>query len=129
MQVLQGPQLDYAINVITLSYWERQKLAAGLVGQLTQGPREFVGEQAWQARLTELAITNERQVRIATEGALLGGLIARGVSPELGVLSDGAQQFVLFVHAACWIHAERPLAKLVPYNDQHTAAIENSTKT
>jgi len=124
LQVLQGPQLDYAINVITLSYWERQKLAAGLVGQLTQGPREFVGEQAWQARLTELAITNERQVRIATEGALLGGLIARGVSPELGVLSDGAQQFVLFVHAACWIHAERPLAKLVPYNDQHTAAIE-----
>jgi hypothetical protein len=42
----------------------------------------------------------------------------------LGVLSDGAQQFVLFVHAGCWIHAERPLAKLVPHNDQHRAEIE-----
>ena len=54
----------------------------------------------------------------------MGGLIARGVSPALGVLSDGAPQFVILVHAACWVHAERPLAKLVPYNDEHRAAIE-----
>ena len=124
LQVLQGRQRDYAINETTLAYWERQRLAAALVGQLSQGPRAFAGEPAWQARLTELAITDERLVRIATEGALLGGLIARGVSPDLGVLSDGAAQFVLFVHAGCWIHAERPLAKLVPHNDQHRAEIE-----
>jgi hypothetical protein len=124
LHVLQGSQRDYAINETTLAYWERQKLAAVLVDQLTQGPQEFVGEQAWQARLTELAISNERHVLIATEGALLGGLIARGVSPELVVLSDGAPQFVILVHAGCWIHAERPLAKLVPYNDEHRAVIE-----
>jgi hypothetical protein len=124
LQVLQGSQRDYAINEITLNYWQRQKLAAALVDQLTQGTQEFVGEQAWQARLAELAITDERHVRIATEGALLGGLVARGVSPELVVLSDGAPQFVVFVHASCWIHAERPLAKLVPHNDQHRAEIE-----
>jgi hypothetical protein len=40
------------------------------------------------------------------------------------MLSDGAPQFVVFVHAACWIHAELPLAKLVPHNDQHRAEIE-----
>ena len=124
LQVLQGNHRAYAINEITLAYWERQKLAAALVGQLTQGPQEFVGEQAWQARLTELAIMDERHVRFATEGALLGGLVARGVSPDLAVLSDGAPQFVVFVHASCWIHAERPLAKLIPHNDQHRAAIE-----
>jgi hypothetical protein len=124
LQVLQGSQRDYAINEITLTYWERQKLAAALVARLTQGPQEFVGEAAWQARLTELVITDERHVRIATEGALLGGLIARGVSPDLGVLSDGAPQFVLFVHAGCWVHAERPLPKLVPHNDEHRAAID-----
>jgi hypothetical protein len=55
---------------------------------------------------------------------LLGGLVARGVSPDLVVLSDGAPQFVVFVHAACWIHAERPLARLVPHHDEHRAAIE-----
>ena len=124
LQVLQGSQRDYAINDTALAYWERQKLAAALVGQLTQGAQAFIGEPAWQARLAELAITDERHVRIATEGALLGGLVARGVSPDLGVLSDGAPQFVLFVHAGCWVHAERPLAKLVPHNDQHRAEIE-----
>jgi hypothetical protein len=126
LQVLQGKERTYAVNDMALAYWERQKLAATLVEQLTQGPQAFVGEPAWQARLAELAISDERHVRIATEGALLGGLIARGVSPDLGVLSDGAPQFVVFVHAGCWIHAERPLAKLVPHNDQHRAAIEQA---
>jgi hypothetical protein len=123
-QVLHGPTRDYAINETTLAYWERQKLPAARRARLTQGPQEFAGEDAWTARLTELASTDERPVRIATEGALLGGLIARGVSPELVVLSDGAPPFVILVHAACWIHAERPLAKLVPHNEAHRAAIE-----
>jgi transposase IS66 family protein len=123
LHVLQGGHRNYAINETTRAYWARQKLAAALVEQLTQGPQEFAGEPAWQARLTELVITDERHVRIATEGALLGGLIARGVSPNLVVLSDGAPQFVVLVHASCWIHAERPLAKLVPHNDEHRVAI------
>lgn len=124
LQVLQGSQRDYAINEMALSYWERQELSQAVVAQLTQGPQEFAGAQAWQARLSALAITDQRQVRVVTEGALLGGLIARGVSPDLGVLSDGAPQFVLFVHAACWVHAERPFDKLIPHNEEHRAAIE-----
>jgi Transposase IS66 family len=124
LQVLQGSQRDYALNEITLAYWERQQLAAALVGQLSHGPHAFVGAPAWQARLAELGIRDERHVRIATEGALLGGLVARGVAADLVILSDGAPQFVVFVHAGCWIHAERPLVKLVPHNDQHRAAID-----
>jgi hypothetical protein len=124
LQVLQGDQRDYALNDMAVAYWKRQELAAALVAKLTEGPQEFASDEAWQARLAALAITNERHVRIATEGALLGGLVARGVSPDLGVLSDGAPQFVIFVHSACWVHAERPLAKLVPHNDEHRAAIE-----
>jgi hypothetical protein len=124
LQVLQGPERDYAINETTLAYWKRQELPAAVRASLTQGPQEFAGDEAWTARLAELAITAERHVRIATEGALLGGLIARGVSPDLVVLSDGAPQFVILVHAACWIHAERPLAKLVPHTEEHRVAIE-----
>ena len=112
------------INDLALEYWKQQKLAAAVVEHLSAGAQEFVGEPAWQARLAELAITNERHVRIATEGALLGGLIARGVSKELAVLSDGAPQFVVFVHAACWVHAERPFAKLVPHHEEQRAEID-----
>ena len=79
---------------------------------------------AWQAHLQALGITADRHIRIATEGALLGSLIAHGVSPELTVLSDGAPQFVVLSHAACWLHAERPLARLIPYSEPHRAAIE-----
>ena len=124
LQVLHGSQRLYAINETTLAYWERQELAAALMEKLSQGPQPFTDEAAWQARLAELGITGFRHVRAATEGALLGGLVERGVSPELVVLSDGAPQFDVFVHASCWIHAERPLARMVPYHDAHRAIIE-----
>jgi Transposase IS66 family len=125
LQVLRGVGTGYAINEVTLAYWERQELSQAVVALLSgEGqPRQFADESAWQARLTALSITAKLHVRIATEGALLGQLIEQGVSPQLVLLSDGAPQFDLLVHASCWIHAERPLARLVPYNDAHRAAV------
>ena len=124
LQVLRGASSGYAINEVTLAYWERQELAGAVVEQLRAGPRHFVAEAAWQARLAELGITAARHVRIATEGALLGQLIEQGVSPDLVILSDGAPQFDILVHASCWVHAERPLARAVPYNEAHRLALE-----
>jgi hypothetical protein len=124
LRVLRGVSEGYAINDVTLAYWERQKLAREVIEQLSAGPRQFVAEAAWQARLAELGITAERHVRIATEGALLGQLIEQGVSPDLVILSDGAPQFDILVHASCWVHAERPLARAVPYNEAHRLALE-----
>jgi Transposase IS66 family len=99
------------------------------VAKLNDGPRHFTEEATWQSRLQELEITGERHVRVLTEGALVGGLVSRGVSPDLTVLSDGAGQFVVFVHASCWIHIERPLPRLVPYNEEHRAVIEAARQT
>jgi hypothetical protein len=103
---------------------KEQKLAAALVENLCQGPCQFGDATQWDARLQELGISAERHARIASEGALLGSLIAHGVSTELGIVSDGAGQFKLLVHIACWIHAERPLTRMVPYSDEHRVAIE-----
>jgi Transposase IS66 family len=124
LEVLHGSQRLYAINALALAYWKEQGLTAALMEKLSQGPQEFPAESAWQTRLAELTITSDRHVRMATEGALLGGLIERGVSPELVVLSDGAPQFDLLLHASCWVHAERPLARMVPHNDAHRAVVE-----
>ena len=129
LQVLQGPQRDYVINQAARDYWEKYALAAAIVAKLSAGPLHFSEEPAWQARLRELGITGERHVRVSTEGALLGGLVSRGVSPDLAVLSDGAGQFVIFVHCSCWFHIERPLPRLVPYNEEHRAAIEAARQT
>ena len=123
LEVLRRPHTDYVINETAVAYWQRQKLPAAVMDQLRRGPQAFADTAAWQARLRELGITRPRHVRIASEGALLGSLIAHGVSPELVILSDGAGQYDVLVHAACWIHAERPLARLIPYSEEHRAAI------
>jgi hypothetical protein len=126
LEVLRRPYTDYVINEIAVGYWEEQTLATAVVEKLCQGPCQFSDATEWLARLQELGITAERHVRIASEGALLGSLIAHGVSSELGVVSDGAGQFNVLVHIACWIHAERPLTRMVPYSDEHRTAIETA---
>jgi hypothetical protein len=124
LTVLRGASTGYAVNEVAVAYWHRQKLAAGLVASLQAGPARFADEAAWRARLQELAITAERHVLIATEGALLGEVIEQGASPNLVVLSDGALQFDILLHALCWVHAERPLARAIPYNEMHRAELE-----
>jgi uncharacterized coiled-coil protein SlyX len=123
LELLRGPHTDYVIDEIALAYWRRQGLAAAVVDRLRLGPQTFADPAAWRARLRELAITGARHVRIASEGALLGSSIAHGVSPELVILSDGAGQYDVLAHAACWIHAERPLARMIAYSEEHRAAI------
>ena len=117
------PHTDYWINKQTVAYWQRQKLPAEVIHKLRRGPKTFADSTAWRSRLRQLGITRPRHIQIATEGALLGSLIAHGVSPELVILSDGAEQYDVLVHAACWLHAERPLARLIAYSDEHAAAI------
>lgn len=123
LEVLRGAHTDYTINDVAVAYWERQKLAQVVIERLTSGAARFTDEAAWRAYLIVHDVITERHVRIATEGALLGSLIAHGVSPELTVLSDGAGQFDVLVHALCWLHIERPLARLVPHNEKHREAI------
>jgi hypothetical protein len=124
LKVLRGPGSAYTINEVTLAYWQRQKLPHKLIELLNAEPKHFADEAAWQARLQTLGITAERHVLMATEGALLGQVIEQGAAPDLTILSDGAAQFDILKHASCWVHAERPLARLIPYNEAHRAAIE-----
>jgi hypothetical protein len=123
LEILHRPHTDYRINEQTLAYWQRQKLPSSVVDQLGRNPRKFVDTAAWRRHLRRSGIIRPRHVQVATEGALVGSLIAHGVSPELAVLSDGARQYDVLVHAACWLHAERPLSRMIPYSDKHRAAI------
>ena len=107
-----------------MAYWKRQKLAQDAAAALSAGPRQFPCAAAWEAWLAEAGVTTERHVRIATEGALLGQLIEQGVSPNLVILSDDAPRFDVLVHASCWVHAERPLARAIPYTEAHRTALE-----
>lgn len=124
LEVLRGSYQDYVIDEVSLEYFAQQNLALALVAALTAGVRYFADPAAWQAHLRSLGICDERHVRIATEGALLGSLMSHGVSPNLGIVSDDAGQFDILVHALCWIHAERTLARLIPFNDKYRETLE-----
>src|SRR5207244_11236422 len=67
--------------------------------------------------------TAEQPRRLASEGALLGSVLAHGVSPALVIVSDDAAQFRVLRHALCWLHAERSLNQLLALTEEHRAAV------
>ena len=81
-------------------------------------------QQQWLSYLQGLGITKEAHVKTATEGALLGAVLASGVSSELGIISDGSGQFRLLEHGLCWVHAERLINKLIPLSEAQRLAVE-----
>ena len=122
--LLRAGQDDYTVNDAALAYMREQSLPKAPLHQLAQqAPKVSAGESAWRAVLAELAITDPRHVRLATEGALIGTVIEQGVAPDLAILSDDAGQFDVLVHALCWMHAERNLVKLIGFDEAQRQAL------
>lgn len=132
LTLLRAGRTDYVLNDAALEYMAGQKLPQALLGLLKTEAKDdlvFADEASWKAALTRWDITEKRHVRIATEGALLSTVLAHGVKPELAIVSDDAGQFNVLCHALCWIHAERVLAKLVGFNEDQRAALEQVRTT
>ena len=107
----------YVINFDAIQYMVKQNMPQFVLAKLSPFFSEhFPNESSWQEQLKELGIQKARHIQIATEGALIGSLIENGFRKNLIILSDGARQFVLFLHALCWIHAERAINKLIGFN-------------
>jgi hypothetical protein len=124
LECLHAGATTYLINDAALSYMTEQGLSEAIRQQLSQTtPRMIDDRKDWQQHLAALAINDERHVRIATEGALLGGLLEKGFNLELAIISDGAGQFAILLHGLCWIHAERLIHKLIPMNDLQRDAV------
>ncbi|NEO74434.1 MAG: transposase [Moorea sp. SIO3H5] len=113
LEVLQGGTLSYVLNDESRDYLEMSGLAAKHLSTLSFSSTVLATEhEQWEEYLSSVGICTPNAIRVVTEAALLGGLIESGVSAQLIILSDGAGQFNLLVHALCWIHAERSIRKL-----------------
>ena len=123
LELLRAGRTDYVLNAGALEYMAQHKLPACKLKLLeacaersrSKG-KSFADKQEWDAYLRQVGITGPRHIRIATEGALTGSLLAHGFPATMGIVSDDAGQFNVFRHALCWIHAERNINKLVPLN-------------
>jgi len=128
LELLRSGHTDFVLNDVALTYMVGQKLPQSLLARLKADVAAddvvFADKTLWQAALAKWKVTDKRHVRIITEGALLGSVLSHEVNPELAILSDDAGQFNVLVHGLCWVHAERVLAKLVGFNDEQRAALE-----
>jgi hypothetical protein len=98
-------------------------LAAGHGERLATRPVVLADPEDRAAHLRRNRVESPRAIALAPEGALIGALAAPGFNLEIGLVSDDAGQFDLFVHGLCWVHAERPLSHLVPPNESDRRAI------
>jgi hypothetical protein len=125
LELLRAGHTDYVLRGEALEYMVAQKLPKGPLDKLAACTDQVFADQTqWQAALKGWGITEQRHVRIATEGALLGSVLEHGINPQMAIVSDDAGQFDVLCHALCWIHAERVLAKLVGFNDSQREALE-----
>ena len=126
LELLRKGHGDYVINDDALEYIKRQSFPQPLLALLATDPnKHFETKEQWKQHLDQLAISQDRHVRIATEGALLGSVLHHGFSKELAILSDDAGQFNVLLHALCWIHAERTIHKLIPCSEEESKAIKD----
>ena len=125
LQLLGAGAHDYVLNTDALEYMKEQKLPKAQLQRLIRAEKIVcAGDVEWEKTLESLGIASDRHVRIATEGALLGGVLDRDtLNPDMVFVSDDAGQFDILVHALCWIHAERAIKKLVGFNEAQRQAV------
>jgi hypothetical protein len=129
LEILRAGHDDYVLNAAAFAYMRQHDLAGPVIDQLVAHPLErFPDEATWLAHLDALGITqlrvNPDPVKIATEGALWGSIRQHGLLDDTIIVSDDAGQFRIARHALCWIHAERLVHKLIPFNDRQRLAVD-----
>jgi hypothetical protein len=111
--LLRAGHADHVLNAAAAAYLLEHGLPeASIAALLGHERRTFADEAAWSAHLATLGFGTAHQ-RLATEAALVGAIVARGLLTETVIVSDEAGQFNVLTHALCWIHAERHLRRLV----------------
>ncbi len=112
-ETLIGDNPIYVLNEYARSYLELYHLAPKHWQKLQfEGEVLAREESQWSSYLESNGILTPKAKRLVSEAALLGGLMEKGVSEELRLLSDGARQFNVLLHGLCWVHGERALRRL-----------------
>ena len=127
LALLRAGATDYVINDEALAYMRGRSLSGLVIARLAgHKSKRLKDQEAWMAHLERLGITRLRvhpdPLKIATEGALWGSVVAHGLLKDAVIVSDDAGQFNVGSHALCWVHAERLIHKLVGFNHRQRQA-------
>jgi len=111
---LLGGAARYVVNEQALVYMRANSLpqaALDKLGKLANGAaRVFSSHDDWMRGLNEMGLTGlvvtPDPVRVASEGALWGAICEEGRLGNLVIVSDGAGQFRIGVHAQCRVSGD-----------------------
>jgi hypothetical protein len=129
LEILRAGHDEYVINDDALAHMRAHGLAGPVIDRLATHPtRRFADQASWRAHLEALGLTRlavmPDAVKLATEGALWGSIREQGLLEGTVIVSDDAGQFRVGRHALCWVHAERLVHKLIPFNERQRRAVE-----
>ena len=134
LEILRAPHQDYVVGGDALFYMQFHGLPAKLLEKL----RHSVGEEglivdskaAWEYQLNAWRIPSAEHRQLITEGALFGCLMYHDLYIDQPIISDDAGQFKIlgYMHALCWLHAERNIARLVPLNAREHRILEETRR-
>jgi hypothetical protein len=129
LKILLTPHQGYLFNGDALYYLECFELPHTLVARLKADTGWlYEDDESWEARLDTWEIRSAEHRRLLTEAALWANLLAHDLYNDLVFVSDDAAQFKLlaFLHALCWVHMERHVARLIPLTAEERAAHEST---
>jgi hypothetical protein len=125
LKLLQSGREEYLINEDFLDYLSQVNVPSYLPGYIAlSSGSKFTSLDEWELFLEERRITQKAEIRFLTEAALYASVIHNGIPKDLGVHSDDAGQFDVFIHSLCWIHEERHYRKLIMTTDDARADLE-----
>lgn len=128
LKILRGEHTDYILNMDAFSYMTLSKLTESKIKRLEgvlKAEKVFENDEEWCEFLKMVGIQKDHHIRIITEAALVASVLSHGFNKNMVILSDEAGQFNVFLHALCWIHAERKIDRLIPVNDYDKKIITN----
>src|ERR671938_750428 len=113
LELLRAGRPDYVINAAAAAYMLERGVPQAIITALLDHERHsFADEAAWHAHLAALGLGAGSR-RLATEAAVVGAIVARGLLTDTVIVSDDAGRFDVLTHALCWVHAKRHLRRVV----------------
>jgi hypothetical protein len=80
--------------------------------------KSYQSKKGMHRLLNVLGLKAKKLRQQCIEAALVGFIQSTVLKAGQILISDRAGQFALFDHAACWVHMERPLRKIICTSDQ-----------
>jgi hypothetical protein len=135
LDILRQPFDDYVLSGDALFYLEYYDATQKLQQQLARaveaagdGCLVIEGRAAWEQQLEHWQIDSADARRLVSEAALFGSLMRHDLYVEQPLISDDAAQFKVLglMVGLCWLHAERHVARLIPFNARERQAYDRT---